>query len=145
MVALAEHANAEVILAGGDVDLQWMATTGPAAVDAIRRHHLDLAIVGVCAFDLRAGATTRSQREIHTKRALIESAAQTLIPLESSKLGAISPFRISTHDDVEIVIGHSAPETLEQFETAGVNVSTAPDPSAPAPAACVTDSTTTGT
>jgi DeoR family glycerol-3-phosphate regulon repressor len=124
-IALADHPNSSVVLVGGDVDLQWMATTGAAAVDAIRDHHLDIAIVGVCSYDLTAGATTRSRNEIHTKRALIESAAETLIPLESSKLGTISPFHVTGPTSAEIVMTDPDPATVERCATAGIALSSA--------------------
>lgn len=135
-IALADHGNSAVVLVGGDVDLQWMATTGTTAVDAIRDHHLDIAIVGVCSFDLTAGATTRSRNEVHTKRALIESAAETLVPLESSKLGTISPFQVTGPTSVEIVMADPDPATVEQCASAGVAISSvwsdrAPGTSAP--------------
>lgn len=116
-ISLADHSNASVVLAGGDVDLQWMAVTGTTAVDAIRDHHLDIAVVGVCSFDAEAGATTRSRNEVHTKRAFIESAAETLIPLESSKLGTISPFRVTDPTSVEIVMIDPDRSTNEQNQT----------------------------
>jgi DeoR/GlpR family transcriptional regulator of sugar metabolism len=74
-------------------------------------------VVGVCSFDAEAGATTRSRNEVHTKRAFIESAAETLIPLESSKLGTISPFRVTDPTSVEIVMIDPDRSTNEQNQT----------------------------
>lgn len=123
---LADHQHASVILIGGDVDLQWMATTGPAAVDTIRSHHLDLAIVGVCSFDLTAGATTRSQHEIATKQALIASAAVTLVPLEADKFGTVAPFALAGPTDVGLVVSADRMDsaTVAQCRTQGVEVTT---------------------
>ena len=124
-LALTDHPSASDILVGGDVDLRWMATTGTTAVDTIRAHHLDLAIVGVCSFDHEAGATTRSQNEVHTKRAFIESAAETLIPIESSKLGTVAPFRVVDATLAQIVVADPEPTALHRLRSAGIVVTIA--------------------
>ncbi|MEM8748191.1 MAG: DeoR/GlpR family DNA-binding transcription regulator [Actinomycetota bacterium] len=124
-IALADHPHASVVLLGGDVDLRWMACTGPSTVEGIGRHHLDLAVVGVCAIDVDAGATTRSRHELHTKRAWIAAAAETLVPVESTKLGAVAPFRIADASDVGLMISESAtaPEVIDAWRAAGLDVS----------------------
>jgi DeoR/GlpR family transcriptional regulator of sugar metabolism len=125
-VGLADHPYASVILVGGDVDLRWMATTGATAVDAIRDHQLDLSIVGVCSYDPDAGATTRSHLEVATKRALIEAAAETLVPVESGKLGTTAPFRITDATDLEVLaVAEAEPSVLERCRSAGITVTLA--------------------
>jgi DeoR/GlpR family transcriptional regulator of sugar metabolism len=123
-IALGDHRSASVILLGGDVDLRWMATTGAATVDAIRSYQFDLAVIGACSYDLTVGATTRSQYEVETKRAMITAAAETLIPLESTKLGTVAPFRIAGPTDAGIaVVGESVGrKTIGQWRAAGVDV-----------------------
>lgn len=123
-VALGDHPNASVILVGGEVDLRWMAVTGSAAVDAIRDHHLDLAVVGVCSFDATAGATTRSRKEVSTKKALIAAAAEVLIPVESHKLDTVSPFHVADAAGLDILLVTDAvgSERIDQYRTAGIDV-----------------------
>lgn len=104
VVALADHPAAQVVLTPGVVDLTWMAVTGAEAVDTIRQHHLDLAVVGACSFDTASGATTRSAREQATKRAWIAAAAETVLPMESAKLGTVAPFHIAEADAVDLVV-----------------------------------------
>ena len=122
-VALGDHPSASVILVGGEVDLRWMAATGSAAVDAIRNHHLDLAVVGVCSFDATAGATTRSWNEVSTKQALIASAAEVLIPVESHKLDTVSPFQVANAADLDVLLVTDAvgAERIEQYRAAGID------------------------
>lgn len=124
--ALADHPNANVILVGGNVDLRWMATTGPLAVDTIRSHHFDLAIVGACSFDPMAGATTRSQHEVATKQALIQAAAETVMPLESSKLNTVAPFRVASASDIGITIveDHTDRQLIRTWRSAGIDITT---------------------
>jgi len=108
-VALTDHRSAKVILLGGDLNLTWMAATGPDTVDGWRRFHLDLAVLGACAFDPITGAATRSQQEVATKRALIGAAAETILPLQSEKLGAVAPFRVVDPDSIDhLIVDRSA-------------------------------------
>lgn len=125
-VALADHPNASVIVVGGHVDLRWMAITGPTAVDTIRSHHLDLAIVGVCSFDPTAGATTCSPHEVATKRALIAAAAEVLVPVESHKLGTVSPFPVADPTEMTILVDGDVVETeqVECHRSAGIDIVT---------------------
>ncbi len=123
-LALADHRSARAILVGGHLDLQWMATTGAEAVDAIRNHHLDLAVVGACSFDPTGGATTRSQHEVATKQAFLSAAAETVMPLEASKLSSIAPFRIAPATAPEILVTDGALDrkTAKQWRKAGVRL-----------------------
>lgn len=126
-VALADHANATVVLVGGDVDLRWMATTGPTAVDAIRSYQLDISIVGVCSFDATNGASTRSRSEVPTKQAFIASAADTYMPVEINKLGTVAPFRVATPHEASVVVLEDSIEKsrLLQWQSDGIDVITA--------------------
>lgn len=125
-MALADHQSAHVILLGGNVDLTWMAATGPVTVDAIRSYRFDLAIVGACSFDLAAGATTRSQLEVATKQAFCTAAVETLIPLEASKLNTAAPFRIADSADVSIMVVEDSAdaEHIAAWRSAGIDITT---------------------
>ncbi len=125
-LALADHPSATVRLVGGHLDLTWMAATGAEAVDAISEHHLDLAVVGVCALDADAGLMTRSTHEVATKRAFIAAAAHTVIPAESPKVETLAPYRIANVDDVSTILlageGAGAAATTLRSATAEVVV-----------------------
>ncbi len=125
-VVLADHPAASVVLLGGTVDLQWMATTGPATVDSIRNFHLDLAIVGACSFDATAGATTRSPNEVATKQAFIAAAATTVIPIESNKLSTVAPFHVADPTETDLLVTASALDSAvqEKWHSAGIRVLT---------------------
>lgn len=123
-VALADHRSAKVILLGGSVDLTWMACTGPEVVDSWRNYNLDLAIVGACGFDPQVGASTGSQNEVSTKRALIEAATETLVPLQAEKLGTRAPFHFADAASIEAVITEAAtdPAILDRCREADIEI-----------------------
>lgn len=125
-MALADHQSARVILLGGNVDLTWMAATGPVTVDAIRNYRFDVAIVGACSFDLAAGATTRSEPEVATKRAFLTASAETLMPLEASKVNTAAPFRIADPSEVSIIVvkGSTDSKLIDTWRSSGIDITT---------------------
>lgn len=126
-LALADHRSASVILLGGAVDLTWMATTGPETVDAWRNYRLDLAVLGICAFDPAMGASTRSRNEVPTKRALISAAAETVLPVQAEKLGTQAPFHVASSADIDSLVVESLSDStiITQCRSAGLDVSIA--------------------
>ncbi len=124
---LADHRSVNLILLGGTVDLRWMASTGPETVDGWRNYHLDLAILGACGFDAASGASTRSPNEVFTKRALVEAAATTVLPLQVEKLGDQAPFHVVDTGDLDQLILESSTDdaTIERCRAAGLDVSLA--------------------
>lgn len=126
--ALADHPSATVLLLGGELDLRWMAATGSSTVDAIRDLRLDVAVVGVCGFELGAGLTTRSLREVHTKRAFIGAAAETIVPLEGPKVGVVGPFRVSGASEVSLLFDPFADSAfVDAARDAGLDVEVVDD------------------
>ena len=123
-LALGEHRSANVILLGGELDLTWMATTGSETVDAWRNYQLDLAVVGVCGFDIDKGMSTRSQHEVATKRALIGAAAETIVPLQAEKLGTVASFHVAPASAVDtmVVSGEVPKKALSPYRKSGLEV-----------------------
>lgn len=123
-VALADHPAASVILLGGVVDLNWMATVGPDAVDGWRRYRLDVGVVGVCGFEPTAGATTNSYAEVATKRALIGSAKEVLIPVQAEKLRTAAPYVVAEATELDVIIVESLtdPDLVKQITGQGIEV-----------------------
>ena len=123
--ALVEHRGVEVVLLGGEVDLTWMATVGPDAVDAWRRHRVDVGVVGVCGFDPDSGLSTRSRAEVATKRALVEAAAEVVVPVEADKLGVEAPYLVAGVDSADVLViddPEPAAELTDRTGRAGVEL-----------------------
>ena len=123
-VALGEHRSAKVILLGGALDLTWMASTGSETVDAWRNYQLDLAVLGVCGFDVERGASTASQHEVGTKRALIGAAASTIVPVQAEKLGTAASFHVAevTAIDTMIVTDEVSKKVLSRYRKSGLEI-----------------------
>lgn len=123
-VTLADHRSAQVILLGGKVDLTWMATVGAETVDGWRNYRIDVGIVGLCGFDPISGGTTNSHAEVATKRALIASSAETIIPMQAEKLGTAAPFLVAEpiSFDTIIVEPPTDPDFMHQCSKSNIEV-----------------------
>jgi len=72
------------------------------------------------------GLTTRSPLEVHTKRAVIATAAETLVVAESAKLGVVEPHVVAPATAAEAVVldGALAEHELAEWRAAGVTIQT---------------------
>ncbi|WP_226628248.1 DeoR/GlpR family DNA-binding transcription regulator [Alloyangia pacifica] len=128
-----------VTLLGGELDKDRQGTYGALTVEAIRRYHLDFAIIAPVAVDAAAGLTNYSMDEALVARAMVEHAGHTIALAHAAKLGRQSRARvcglgsvntlISDQDDIADRLGGPCPECLRVL-TAG------PEPRAPAGTVC---------
>ena len=121
-VALAPHCEVRVVVAGGQFDRTWMALTGPEAVRTIGSFRFDLAVVGVCAIHPDHGLTTNSLDEVETKRAWIDAAAETIVPITTDKLDRVAPFVVSPLHHIATIAhaGALTARALRPYEKHGV-------------------------
>jgi DeoR/GlpR family transcriptional regulator of sugar metabolism len=92
-----------VVLTGG-VRTPSDALVGPVAVAALRSLHVDWLFLGVHGFDERAGFTTPNLEEAETNRALIASARQVVVTVDSTKWGVVGLSSMARLDDVDVVV-----------------------------------------
>lgn len=122
---LVRHPTIELVLVGGRVFKHSGVAVGAAALQAIREIHADTYFMGVTGLHVSHGLSTGDLEEAHIKRALIESAADTVVLLTADKLGVASPYVIAPVRAVSTVLLHgdvpAAP--LAALRRAGVRVS----------------------
>eukprot|EP01030_Chromulinospumella_sphaerica_P013915 gene13915-13702_t len=87
-VALAGHAQIEVLMLGGRLFRHSMVNVGASVVEAAARLRADLYLMGVTGVHAQAGLTTGDFEEAAVKRALHERAAETVVLASADKLGA---------------------------------------------------------
>jgi DeoR/GlpR family transcriptional regulator of sugar metabolism len=126
-VELVAHPRVEVVLIGGRLFKHSVVAVGAAAIDAIRRIRADIYFMGVTGIHPEAGLTTGDLEEAHIKRALSESAAETIVLVSAEKLGAASPYGIAPLGEISgIVVESSVPaEALLPYERMGITVTRA--------------------
>ncbi|MDX2185316.1 MAG: DeoR/GlpR family DNA-binding transcription regulator [Opitutaceae bacterium] len=113
-----------VWLPGGSLSPVSGNLCGPDAMRGVRRRRIDLAIISATGFTWERGLLDPNPLEIEVKRAMCESAATTLVLLDSGKFGRESAFpviplrRVSTLVSDRPVPG----DFTELLERAGVPV-----------------------
>lgn len=92
-----------VILTGG-VRTPSDALVGPVAVAALRTLHADWLFLGVHGIDDRVGCTTPNLEEAETDRALIASARQVVVVVDSTKWGVVGLSSMARLDDIDVLV-----------------------------------------
>ncbi len=123
-VALAGHAQIEVLMLGGRLFRHSMVNVGASVVEAAARLRADLYLMGVTGVHATAGLTTGDFEEAAVKRALHERAAETVVLASADKLGAASPFTIAPLSALAaLVVPASTPAALrKKIQAGGVKV-----------------------
>jgi DeoR/GlpR family transcriptional regulator of sugar metabolism len=123
-VALVNHPAVEVVLIGGRLFKHSVVTVGAGAAEAIGRIRADVYFMGVTGIHPQLGLTTGDLEEAHIKRALNASAAETYVLISAEKLNAASPYAVAALAEIDGMIAGPgiAPESLEEYERAGLTV-----------------------
>lgn len=82
--------NNRVILTGGELMPQTKVLVGPTAIKTIRSFRADRAILGMSSMLVDTGFFTVNQYEAEVKMAMIESAKEVIIAMDSSKIGLVT-------------------------------------------------------
>ena len=122
--ALTGRPGTELLLIGGRVDPRSGAALGARALRDAREVRADLAFLGACAVDGRAGVGAFDFEETEFKRAIAERAASVATAVTSDKLGTAAPFTIMPASDLTCLVAEAdAPEAaLAPLRASGVEV-----------------------
>ena len=121
---LMAHPSVEIVLLGGRVLKLSRVAVGAATVDAVRAIRADIYFLGVNGLHHEVGISTHDLEEAHVKRAMIESAGDTVALVSSEKLGTAGRYVVAPASELtHLVTERSAPEELvASFERLGVTV-----------------------
>lgn len=93
-IALADHPQVKIILAGGQLNPATLSTSGQETVRLIQGIKADLLFTGVCALHPQVGISSLHFDEVAVKQALLDSASHVVAVTMADKLGAVEPFEI---------------------------------------------------
>lgn len=118
--------HVKLVMTGGVARPQSFELTGALAADTLRQVDLDVAIMGVDAFDPHTGAKALDEEEASINRLMAQRAGRVVIVADSSKLDARAFARICAVSDVNQLITDSAApaRALKVIRQAGVEVLT---------------------
>jgi DeoR/GlpR family transcriptional regulator of sugar metabolism len=112
-VELVSHPHIEVQIIGGSLFKHSIVAVGAAAAEAIARVRADLYFMGVTGLHADLGLTTGDAEEAAIKRALCRQAGETVVLASREKLGAASPYKIVSLQEVSsIIVETGLPDAL---------------------------------
>ncbi|WP_351224657.1 DeoR/GlpR family DNA-binding transcription regulator [Streptomyces sp. NPDC002133] len=121
---LAIRPQFKIVVTGGVARPQSYELIGPLADGVLSQITMDVAVLGVDAFDVVHGAAAHDEDEAAINRLLCERAQRVVVAADSTKLAARAFARICGTDQVDTLVTDAAvsDETVARFEEAGVAV-----------------------
>lgn len=121
-IALADHPDVKVILAGGQLNPATLSTHGHDTVRLIQSIKADLLFTGVCALHPQVGMTSLHFDEVAVKQALLDSASQVVAVTMADKLGAVEPFVVAPCSRIHSLITEWHAPDIAAYEHLGLEV-----------------------
>jgi len=104
----------QLVLTGGTWQLHARALTGAVTRELIAACRADVAVIGACALDERAGVTGSDEDDAAVKRAMVANASRTIVLADHSKHSAVAPFHIASWRQVHTLVTDVAWSRLAQ-------------------------------
>ena len=121
--ALGARAGTRIITPGGRLDPDELSWVGATAVDAVRAFRADVAVLGVCGWDVDVGLTSSVLEDAEVKRAVLGSAARTIAVATGDKLGRSATFAVCASEEIDVLVaGHLDETARDALLAAGVEV-----------------------
>lgn len=121
-IALADHPQVKIILAGGQLNPATLSTSGQETVRLIQGIKADLLFTGVCALHPQVGISSLHFDEVAVKQALLDSASHVVAVTMADKLGAVEPFVVAPCNRIHTLITEWHVPSVEAYEQLGVEV-----------------------
>ena len=115
------NANADVVLLGGRMAVDVPATHGELTIAEIARHRVDLAILSPVAVHPLAGVTYHELSEAAVARAMIQSAAQTMLLADHTKLGRVSRAVVCRCEDLDTLVTDGPEDRVKELRSVGIS------------------------
>ncbi|MEU6734157.1 DeoR/GlpR family DNA-binding transcription regulator [Streptomyces physcomitrii] len=121
---LAVRPQFKIVVTGGVARAQSYELIGPLADGVLGQITMDVAVLGVVAFDPEHGTAADDEAEAAINRLLCERADRVVVAADSSKLGKRAFARICAADRVDTLVTDTAAgeEITGRFEEAGIRV-----------------------
>ena len=99
-----------------------LALVGDQTQQALRRYHVDKAVMSCKGIDLESGVTDSSEFHSQTKQSMLRCAKTRILILDSSKFDKISFIDIAPLDVFDTIVTNAAPSKawLDYFAEHGI-------------------------
>ena len=130
--ALGARAGTRILTPGGRLDPDELSWVGATAVDAVRSVRADVAVLGVCGWEVEDGLTSSTLADAEIKRAVIGSATRRIAVTTSEKFGSPATFVVCPSEALDVVVVDRIDDAARTaLEAAGVEIVLAPAESRP--------------
>ena len=122
IVELSDIKGWNIYSTGGRLKQDSLALIGPQCQQMIQKFNVDKMFMSCKGLDIDAGITDSSEYHASAKQAMLASAAQKILVLDSSKFNKVSFVKIAEIADIDMVITDRRPSAqwLRRFEKLGV-------------------------
>jgi len=117
-----DHSTLNII--GGEACRNSVSIAGPQALSCIERLNIDQAFIATTAFSPEAGFTCGSINDCELKRTVLKKAKQTILLMDSSKIGKAMPYTFAWPNEIDVLICDDAfpKEMHEYFTKMGIKI-----------------------
>jgi DeoR/GlpR family transcriptional regulator of sugar metabolism len=121
---LADHPGSRVVMLGGVLFKETLATVGAETVEGYRRVRADVCVLGVASLHPEVGVGVFYHEDAEVKRAMVAAAENVVAVAASDKLGTSAPFLVGPFSIIDrLVTDADVPEeTVRGYAEAGVEV-----------------------
>jgi DeoR family transcriptional regulator, aga operon transcriptional repressor len=121
---LTVRSRVKIVVLGGVPRAQSYELIGPLAIPVLNQLTLDIAILGVDAFDLARGASAHNEAEAEINARIAAQARRVAVVADSSKLGRSAFAQILPLSKVHILVTDSGadPALVQELTAAGIQV-----------------------
>ena len=113
-----------IVITGGSLRAQSLEMIGPIAERSFDALNVGTAILGADGIAASAGVTTHDETEARTNRAMVASAARTIVVADGSKVGRVTLAQMVSLGEVQTLITDESADAdeLERIRAEGVEV-----------------------
>lgn len=122
LVELADASGWDVISTGGTLRENYLALVGPRALEGINSFNADKVILSCKGIDMEKGITDANEMFSQVKRAMLHSAKQKILAVDSTKFEQVAFSQICDVTDIDMVVTDVRPSDawMEYFKDKGI-------------------------
>jgi len=101
-----------LISLGGEYDPVTMNFIGPAAVSMLSNFNADKAFISSAGISLDIGITVANSMQAMLKKAMVESAVQSILLVDDTKFGKITLNKVCDIGDIDMIVTNKKPDKI---------------------------------
>jgi DeoR/GlpR family transcriptional regulator of sugar metabolism len=118
------RSRVKIVVLGGVPRAQSYELIGPLSIPVLNQLSLDVAVIGVDAFDAARGASAHNEAEAEINARIARRAERVVVVADSSKLHRSAFAQILPASEVDVLVTDTAaaPAAISELTAAGIQV-----------------------